>query len=409
MPFNAWAAEQYRSATPDALESRRDEILSAIDAEGCDADACAAESRACAAEFERRNAASALRRSAIDAVTAGAGDVVSRMGQLATEADDDRTNTLEYRRAFMEYVRSGKRSDLLREVRSDANTLTSDVSAVIPTVLVNRILEKAETYGMILPLVTKTSYPAGVEIPVASLKPEASWVSEGASSDRQKYTANNKVTFTHHKLRCEVSISMEVGTMALSAFESKLVESVARAMTVAKEKAILNGTGSGQPKGILKETPAEGQAIEVAAGEGLSYALLCECEAALPQAYETGAKWFMSKKTFYAFVGMTDSSGQPVARVDHGIGGRPERTLLGREVVLTGDYLPNFEDGPESDTVFAFLFDMGDYVVNSIYDMGISRKQDWDTEDLLTKAVTSCDGKVVDVNSLVTLTAKASA
>ncbi len=376
MPFNAWTAEQYRSATPDALESRRDEILSAIDAEGCDADACAAESRACAAEFERRNAASALRRSAIDAVTAGAGDVVSRMGQLATEADDDRTNTLEYRRAFMEYVRSGKRSDLLREVRSDANTLTSDVSAVIPTVLVNRILEKAETYGMILPLVTKTSYPAGVEIPVASLKPEASWVSEGASSDRQKYTANNKVTFTHHKLRCEVSISMEVGTMALSAFESKLVESVARAMTVAKEKAILNGTGSGQPKGILKETPAEGQAIEVAAGEGLSYALLCECEAALPQAYETGAKWFMSKKTFYAFVGMTDSSGQPVARVDHGIGGRPERTLLGREVVLTGDYLPNFEDGPESDTVFAFLFDMGDYVVNSIYDMGISRKQD---------------------------------
>lgn len=409
MPFNAWTAEQYRSATPDALESRRDEILSAIDTEGCDADACAAESRACAAEFERRNAASALRRSAIDAVTAGAGDVVSRMGQLAPEADDDRTNTLEYRRAFMEYVRSGKRSDLLREVRSDANTLTSDVSAVIPTVLVNRILEKAETYGMILPLVTKTSYPAGVEIPVASLKPEASWVSEGASSDRQKYTANNKVTFTHHKLRCEVSISMEVGTMALSAFESKLVESVARAMTVAKEKAILNGTGSGQPKGILKETPAEGQAIEVAAGEGLSYALLCECEAALPQAYETGAKWFMSKKTFYAFVGMTDSSGQPVARVDHGIGGRPERTLLGREVVLTGDYLPNFEDGPESDTVFAFLFDMGDYVVNSIYDMGISRKQDWDTEDLLTKAVTSCDGKVVDVNSLVTLTAKASA
>ena len=408
MPFIAWTAEQYRSATPDALGARRDENLSAIDAEGCDAEACTAESRACAAEFERRNAAGALRRSAIEAVASGAGDVVSRTG--APEVDDeDRTNSLEYRRAFMEYVRSGKRSEILREVRSDANTLTSDVSAVIPTVPVNRILEKAETYGMILPLVTKTSYPAGVEIPVASLKPEATWVSEGASSDRQKYTANQKVTFTHHKLRCEVSISMEVGTMALSAFESKLVESVARAMTVAKEKAILNGTGSGQPKGVLKETPAEGQAVEVASGEGLSYALLCECEAALPQAYEVGAKWFMSKKTFYGFVGMVDADGQPVARVDHGIGGRPERTLLGREVVLTGDYLPNFEASPASDTLFAFMFDMGDYVMNSIYDMGISRKQDWDTEDLLTKAVTSCDGKVVDVNSLVTLTAKASA
>ena len=33
--------------------------------------------------------------------------------------------------------------------------------------------------------------------------------------------------------------------------------------------------------------------------------------------------------------------------------------------------------------------------------MGISRKQDWDTEDLLTKAVMSVDGKVVDAGSLV--------
>ncbi len=419
MHFEAWTAEQYRTATPDALEERRNTILQLADEPGdADVDLVASESRACAAEIERRNAAGALRRSAIDAVTAGAGDVVGRMAeQRASEAaeDDDPSNTLEYRRAFMDYVRTGRMSDPIREVRawarenrSDANTLTTDVPAVIPTMLVNRILEKAETIGMILPLVTKTSYPAGIEIPVASLKPVATWVNEGATSDKQKYTANQKVTFTHHKLRCEVSISMEVGTLALSAFESRIVDSVARAITVAKEEAILNGTGSGQPKGILTETPAEGQAIEVAAGESLSYELLCEAEAALPQAYESGARWFMSKKTFYGFVGMTDSSGQPVARVDHGIGGRPERTLLGREVVLTGDYLPSFEDGPEQDTVFAFLFDMGDYVMNSIYDMGVSRRQDWDTEDLQTKAVTSCDGKVIDVNSLVTLTAKKS-
>ena len=42
------------------------------------------------------------------------------------------------------------------------------------------------------------------------------------------------------------------------------------------------------------------------------------------------------------------------------------------------------------------------YILNTIYDMGISKKQDWDTEDLLTKAVMSVDGKVVDKGSLVT-------
>ena len=60
-------------------------------------------------------------------------------------------------------------------------------------------------------------------------------------------------------------------------------------------------------------------------------------------------------------------------------------------------------DTVEEDTIFAFIFNFKDYAMNSIYDIGIQKKQDWDTEDLLTKAVTACDGKVVDVNSLVTL------
>jgi hypothetical protein len=39
--------------------------------------------------------------------------------------------------------------------------------------------------------------------------------------------------------------------------------------------------------------------------------------------------------------------------------------------------------------------------------MGIQRKQDWDTEDMLTKAVMSDDGKVGDKGSLVTIAKKA--
>jgi hypothetical protein len=49
-----------------------------------------------------------------------------------------------------------------------------------------------------------------------------------------------------------------------------------------------------------------------------------------------------------------------------------------------------------------FVYDFADYTLNTIYDMGISKKQDWDTEDFLTKAVMSVDGKVVDNGSLVT-------
>lgn len=413
-----YTAEKYRSLGLDELEARRAEILALADEPGdVDAGAVDAESRMCAQEIDRRARAAELRRANVAAIGRGEGTVLERWGrapEAKADADEDPTNTEEYRRAFMDNVMRGtaipaelrSRVEAFYQTRSNANTLTTDVSAVIPTVIVGRIVEKAETYGMILPLVTKTSYPAGMSIPTASIKPVASWVNEGKGSDRQKVTAKTAVTFTHYKLRCEVSISMETSVMTLPVFESHLVESISRAMVQAKEKAILTGTGTGQPKGVLAETPADGQAIELAKGEALSYELLCECEAAIPQAYEAGAKWFMSKKSFMSFVGLTDQNGQPVARVNYGIGGKPERYLLGREVVLTGDYLPNYTDAPSADTTFAFIFDMEDYVLNSNYDMGISRKQDWDTEDMLTKAVTACDGKVVDVNSLVTLTAK---
>lgn len=307
-------------------------------------------------------------------------------GTRSAQADDE---GMEYRKAFMDFILRG--TPIPTELRSgDESTTTSDVASVIPTQLVNRIIEKMDNVGMIIPLITKTSYQAGVEIPTSSVKPVASWVNEGAGSDRQKKTTS-KISFTYHKLRCEISMSMEVGTMALSAFEAKFVENVTKAMIYAIENAVINGNGSGKPKGILAETPVDGQAIDSAV---LSYAKICEIEGAVPEEYDATSKWCMSKKTFMKFVALTDDNGQPIARVNYGVAGKPERTILGRDVVVS----PYVAD----DSVF--IFDFADYVLNTIYDMGISKKQDWDTEDLLTKAVMSVDGKVVDKNSLVTFT-----
>ena len=96
-------------------------------------------------------------------------------------------------------------------------------------------------------------------------------------------------------------------------------------MTKALEQAIIDGNGTGKPKGILAEIPADGQTIESAAP---SYSDLIKAEGALPMAYENGAVWCMSKKTFMEYVGMTDKNGQPIAKVNYGTSGKPERTLF---------------------------------------------------------------------------------
>ena len=113
----------------------------------------------------------------------------------------------------------------------------------------------------------------------------------------------------------------------------------------------------------------------------------------------------MSKKPFMSFVGITDANGQPIARMNYGISGKPERFLLGREVVITED-IANYAATVTADTKFAAIFSLPDYVLNTIYDLGIKRKEDWDTEDQRTKAVMSVDGKVVDKGSLVVLVKK---
>ena len=350
-------------------------------------------------QAERRTALLAqLANGVVDGVDGAAAPTVVRTiapadGSGAEERNVDRYDTMEYRRAFMEYVTRG--TAIPAEYRSDAFTTTTDVGAAIPTTVLNQIVQKMEKVGMILALVTRTAYKGGVTIPTSTVKPVATWVNERGGSDKQKY-AGGSVTFSYHKLRCAVAVSLEVDTMAIPAFEALIISNIVEAMTKSLEQAIIDGAGTNCPKGILKETVPTGQTINSAAP---AYKDLVEAEGALPVAYEGGAMWCMSKKTFMAYYGLTDTNGQPIGRVNYGIAGKPEYTLLGRPVVVC-DYVKNSAAASNGD-VFAFLFNFKDYVLNTNYAMGVKKYEDNDTDDMVTKGIMLVDGKVVDANSLV--------
>lgn len=328
-----------------------------------------------------------------------------RVAEAFGAATEEETilNSVEYRKAFMNHVAYGK--PMPGEFRNaDQNTKTPDVGILIPTTVLERIIEKMVSIGMILPLVTRTAYKGGVKIPKSAVKPVATWVSEGEGSEKQK-KAIGSIDFAYNKLRCAISVSLETDTMALAVFESTFIQNVTEAMIKTLEQSILTGNGAGQPKGIFKETPEDGQALEIAATGKLGYDTLIAAEAALPLAYESGAVWLMTKKTFMAFVGMVDNNKQPIARVDYGIGGSPERTLLGRSVVLN-DYMDSYADTVTKSTLFAALFNLKDYILNTNLNLTVKRYEDNNTDDQVTKAIMLVDGEVVDNGSLVTLTKK---
>lgn len=301
---------------------------------------------------------------------------------------NETTSTQEYRMAFMNYVTKGEA--MPAEFKNVSSvTKTTDVGAVIPDNVLQKIIEQMEAVGMILPLVTRTAFKGGVTVPTSSVKPVATWVAEGAGSDTQNKTLG-AVTFAYHKLRCAVAVSLEVDEMALPVFEATLINNIVEAMTKAIENAIINGTGVGQPKGILTETPAE--VIEIT--ESVTYADLCAAEGALDLAYEKDAVWFMSKKQFAGILAIVDEQGQPVARVNYGLAGKPERAILGRPVVLN-NYMPEGS--------IAFLFNPKDYILNTNFAMGIKEYYNEDTDDRIKKSVMLVDGKAVDCGSFVKL------
>ena len=312
-------------------------------------------------------------------------------GQPETRSPEE--SELAYRNAFMDFIL--RDAPIPTELRETTNT--SDIGSVIPQTVLNRIIEKLDASGMILPLITNTSFKGGLTIPLSTVKPKATWVAEGSGSANQKKTTGS-ITFNYHKLRCAVAVTLEVETMALAVFEQVLVNNIVEAMTIALEQAIISGDGIGKPKGILAETPNEGQALDVAK---IEYQTLVDVEAALPLEYETNAVYVMTKKTFMKMASIKDENGQPIGRVNYGIAGAIERSLLGRSVVLC-NYLDSF-DSAATGNPFAFLYNFKDYILNTNYQMGVKKYEDNETDDLVTKAIMIADGKSVDNGSLVVL------
>lgn len=403
--------------TLESIATRLGEIQADIQARGAQMDDKTMtdyETEIAALKEERTKLIAANERRAriLEDIAAGAGEPDTSFvpqGNQRRNADDDPFDTIEYRKAFKDYVLRGTPiPGKYKQYRTDAFNTTADAStgAVIPTMVLNQIVEKLESAGQILSLVNRTNYKGGLRIPTSTVKPTASWVAERATSDKQAKTVakSGMISFAYYKLRCAVAVSLEVDTMALSAFEAKVIANITFAMTDAIEKAIVAGTGTDQPKGILSETAPTGQVVECVTP---TYQTLIDAEAALPEEYEAGAIWLMSKKTFMAFVGMVDSNGQPIARVDHGIAGAPERYLLGRQVITTR-HASSYTSTLAAGTIFASIVNLSDYTLNTNLEMTIKQYEDNETEDVVRKAVMLVDGKMVDKNSLVQLKKKAS-
>lgn len=329
--------------------------------------------------------------------------IMQSRGQKKTEKVDP-YDTEEYRTAFMNFVCRGV--PIPAEVRGDAITKTTDASAVIPTTTLKEIISELKSYGNIYAQVRKLNVQGGVEIPILSLKPTATWITADtgtSESEKKKIQANTSISFSYYGLECKISQTLLVNVVTLEMFQQLFVPLASEAIVHALEIAIFNGSGSGQPTGILTDSrvPAANK-ITLSSTDIASWSeWKKQVFAKMKKSYRRG-KFIMAQATFDGYIdGMVDANDQPIGRVNYGIDGAETYRFGGKEVeTVENDIIEAYDDADTGDVIAVFV-NLTDYAINTNLEMQTVKWIDHDTNEIKNKCILICDGKLVDPNGVL--------
>lgn len=316
----------------------------------------------------------------------------------------DKFASMEYRQAFMDYVKTGKRSSTLQFRSADQSTAAADAAAVVPSTILQEVIKKVENYGQVFARVRKLAIKGGVKVPILAVKPVATWIGENTTGDKQKVDLSASVSFTYYGLECKIATSIVADTVTIPQFESILIDLIGEAMTKALDVAIVKGAGTASPLGIENDTriPAKNIVTLTPADFADWSAWKKKVFAKMPAAYKGGATFLMASGTFEGYIdGMTDKNGQPIGRVNYGITDGPQESFGGRTVIeVEDDVVANYDDAATGDVV-AIYGNLNNYAINSNMSLTMFHYMDQTTNEYVDKAILIADGKVLDPNGFI--------
>lgn len=256
-------------------------------------------------------------------------------------ADEVRSSE-EYRGAFLKVMQGrDDLTDIEKRALTAVGFTTGAGSAgpVIPTAIHAQVIQRLQQTAALFPHISVSFLEGNVTIPVELTSSGATWVDELDNIPETEGTIGSVKLggFTLAKL---IPVSIAAESMTASAFEAYLVLMMADKMRVALEEAILTGTGTGQPTGILTGvtwTP-NANAFQYDGGDGLTYDDILKPLAAMGSEYLPRAMWSMRSSTLFEQVAkVTGADGKSIFVPDavEGFAGR----IMGKPVVVN-DHLP---------------------------------------------------------------------
>lgn len=324
-----------------------------------------------------------------------------RQPQAERSEDEDPLASMEYRRAFRNYVVSG--TPIPAELRAGNATSTVDTGEAIPMTIMNEVINTVrKRYGNLYSKVRKISVQGGVKYPIGALSASFKWITESTVSPRQKLDKLGSVTFGYNTAEIRISQTFLSRIVTLSAFEAEITRVIAIAYLQAMDEGIVNGSGDGSMTGILND-PRVTNTITMTAAQLSDWTQWRKrFFSQLPLGYRSGEFIFPVSTVDSYLETMADSNNNPIFRqatgleVNDGDAQYPNGRFFGREISLVEeDILPDFDAASSSD-VIGIYWQPEEYAINENFGFTMRRYFDEETNEWVDKALVVVDGKVLN-------------
>ncbi|MCC0638378.1 MULTISPECIES: phage major capsid protein [unclassified Clostridioides] len=323
----------------------------------------------------------------------------------ANKRSENILDSMEYRQAFKEYVQTGKWH---MEKRANEVITSDSIGKIIPNTIMKELIKELKTYGQLYNKVRKLNIQGGVEFPISELVPIVKWIGEEEVSDTQKApTIKATVSFSYYIAEARISQSLLSSIVSLPILESEIAKLLAEAFIKEFDNFIINGTGVGQPKGILNDDKIKSTNklnftdADIADWTQFRKKLFAK----IPLAYRGQGVLVMTVGTWESnIMTLRDDNNRPLYTETYDpITGNLTCRFNGREVILVEpDILKDYDTAAKGEA-FMIYFRPQDYAINSNLEIGFTRYFNPDTNKWQNKGLTICDGKLIDVNGVYIL------
>ena len=335
------------------------------------------------------------------------GKPIASYGQVTqpqTREAESYLDTLEYRQAFAKYVRTGVWEYEQRDA-SAGMVVTSDIGKIIPNTIMNEVIKNLKSYGNLYNRVRKLNVKGGVEFPIEDLIPTVTWITETTTSNPQSVPElKTSVSFGYHICEAKIAQSLLSEVVSLSYLESEIAALLAEAFIKEFDRIIINGSGSGQPTGILNDTRVKAaNKITISAADAVDWTKWREkLFAKIPLSYRAGGVLLMTVDTWESLIcTMKDANNRPLYTEVYDVATNTTTYRFnGKEVLLIENDLGIYDySTASSKQPYMIYFKPTDYAINSNLQIGFKRYFKDDDNKWINKGLVIMDGKLLDVNS----------